>query len=101
MEDSFDGYFPSQASDIISDKLGAVIVLSNYYKLLIKFGITDQNRLFLSPYEDGNLFWHEYQKILNPITGEVFSTEFQVVASMEGIDRFISLYKQHFKNQDS
>jgi|688.fasta_scaffold26229_5 hypothetical protein len=43
MEDSFDGYFPSQASDIISDKLGAVIVLSNYYKLLIKFGITDQN----------------------------------------------------------
>ena len=42
-KDSFDGYFPSQASDIISDKLGAVIVLSNYYKLLIKFGITDQN----------------------------------------------------------
>jgi hypothetical protein len=101
MNDSFDGYFPRQASEIISDKLGTEIGFSKYYKLIIKFGITDENHCFLQPYDDGCLFWLEYQKIINPITGKVFNTKFEVVASMEGIDRFVSLYKQYFKNQDS
>ena len=97
MEDSFDGFFPTQALEIISDKLGLKIGFMKYYMLLIEFGITDENHYFLSPYDDGKLFWHEYQQIIRPSNGKVFSTKFEVVVSTEGIDKFVSLYKQHYK----